>query len=137
MAKRLTISDAVDAFDLYALYSEILDSYEEEYYTQSPDEASDLYDLMSEHEDLYEFSVDSDGDYSESFERNLKDALSIVFDEQGLDGDFEDDYSDDDLDDTLDDDDMDGSHIDGYDDDDEESSRTRGDFDDFDEDRDD
>lgn len=136
MAKRLTISDAVDAFDLYALYSEIIDSYEEEFYAQSP-EASDLYDLIAEHEDIYEFSPDSDGDYSESFERNLKDALAVVFEELGLDGDFEHDYSDDDdMEDALEDDDMDGSYMDGYEDE-EETSQTQGDFDDFDEDRDD
>lgn len=133
MAKKMTISDAVDAFDLYALYSEILDSYEEEFYTQSPDEVSDLYDLIAEHEELYEFSPDPDGDYSESFERNLKDALSIIFEELGLDGDFIDDYPEDDMEDTLEDDDMDGSYIEGYEDE-EEGSQTRGDFDDFDED---
>ncbi|MCF8091945.1 MAG: hypothetical protein K9K21_00145 [Desulfotignum sp.] len=83
MAKWMTISDAVDAFDLYDLFSEIVDSYNEE--MDDPDSiASELMDLLEEHEEEYEFFADPDGDYTESFERNLRDAVWAVFEEYGL-----------------------------------------------------
>jgi hypothetical protein len=109
VVETMTISDAVDAFSLFDLYSEILDSYGEEFDTQSS-VASDLYDLISEHEDEYEFSPDSEGDYAESFERNLKEAVSIIFEEHGLDGDFDIEFSTD----AMDDDEISGIYIEGY-----------------------
>ena len=113
MAEKMTITDAVDAFCLFDLFTEILDSYGEEFDTQSS-VASDLYDLISEHEDVYEFSLDSEGDYAESFERNLKEAVSITFEEHGLDADFEGDYSADDIDDEIS-----GIYIEGFEEDEE------------------
>lgn len=83
MAKWMTISDAVDAFDLYDLYSDIVDSFSEE--MDDPDAiASELMELLEEHDEEYEFSADPDGDYAESFERNLRDAIGFIFDEFGL-----------------------------------------------------
>lgn len=125
MVEKMTISDAVDVFGLHVFFSEVLDSYGEEFDTQSS-VASDLYDLILEHEDDYEFSPDSEGDYAESFERNLKEAVSIIFEEHGMDGDFDVDFSTD----TMDDDEISGIYIGGY----EEGPRLkRGDFDDSDE----
>jgi hypothetical protein len=109
MVEKMTINDAVDVFSLYDLFSEILDSYGEEFDTQSS-VASDLYDLISEHEEEYEFSPDSEGDYAESFERNLKEAVSIIFEEHGLEGDFDGDYSTE----TMEDDEISGIYMDGY-----------------------
>ncbi|WP_024334382.1 hypothetical protein [Desulfotignum balticum] len=83
MSKWMTISEAVDAFDLYNLFSEIIDSYSDE--MDDPEAvASELIELLEEHEEEYEFSSDSDGDYSESFERNLRDAIGYVFEEFNL-----------------------------------------------------
>lgn len=126
MAEKMTISDAVDAFGLYALFSEIIDSYGEEFDTQSS-VTSDLYDLIAEHEEDYEFLPDSEGDYSESFERNLKEAVSIIFEELGLEMDFEDDYSED----AIDDDEIPGLFIDGFE---EDATRNSEDLDELDED---
>ncbi|WP_321492607.1 hypothetical protein [uncultured Desulfobacter sp.] len=106
MAKKMTIFDAVEAFELYDLYEDIIDAYEAEFYTRSEMEA-DLRDLIEEHEEIYEFSAD-DGDYSESFERNLKEAISIIFDDHGLDVDFDDEYMDDDDMDVYDDESLEG-----------------------------
>jgi hypothetical protein len=131
MAEKMTISDAVDAYSLFDLFTEILDSYGEEFDTQSS-VASDLYDLIEEHEDAYEFSPDPDGDYAESFERNLKEAVSIIFEEHGLDVDFEGAYFADDIDDE-----MSGVYIEGFE---EDGELEGGDFeqsDEFDEDEDD
>lgn len=83
MSKWMTISEAVDAFDLYNLFSEIIDSYSDE--MDDPDAvASELIELLEEHEEAYEFSSDPDGDYAESFERNLRDAVGYVFEEFNL-----------------------------------------------------
>ena len=83
MARWMTISDAVDAFDLYDLFSDIVDSYSEE--MDDPDSlASELMELLEEHDEEYEFSADPDGDYTESFERNLRDAVGFIFEEFGL-----------------------------------------------------
>jgi hypothetical protein len=83
MSKWMTISEAVDAFDLYNLFSEIIDSYSDE--MDDPEAvASELIELLEEHEEAYEFSSDSDGDYAESFERNLRDAIGYVFEEFNL-----------------------------------------------------
>jgi len=102
MAKKMTISDAVEVFELYDLYEEIIDAYEADFYTQSEMEA-DLRDLIEEHDEIYEFSVDEDDDYAESFERNLKEAISMIFDDHGLDLELDDQF-------------MDGDDIDVYDD---------------------
>lgn len=107
MAKWMTISDAVDAFDLYDLFSDIIDSYSEE--MDDPEAiASELTELLEEHEEEYEFSPDADGDYAESFERNLRDAIGYVFEEFNLgelpEVDFDDpDVDEDDLTDIYDD----------------------------------
>ena len=83
MSKWMTISEAVDAFDLYDLFSEIIDSYSDE--MDDPEAvASELIELLEEHEEAYEFSSDADGDYAESFERNLRDAVGYVFEEFNL-----------------------------------------------------
>lgn len=102
MAKKMTIFDAVEAFELYDLYEDIIDAYEADFYARSEME-TDLRDLIEEHEELYEFSSDEDDDYAESFERNLKEAISIIFDDHGLDVQFDDAF-------------MDGDDIDVYDD---------------------
>ncbi len=107
MSKWMTISDAVDAFDLYDLFSEIIDSYSDE--MDDPDAvASELTELLEEHEEEYEFSADSDGEYAESFERNLRDAIGYVFEEFNLgelpDVEFDDpDVGEDDLTDIYND----------------------------------
>jgi hypothetical protein len=107
MPKWMTISDAVDAFDLYDLFSEIIDSYSEE--MDDPDAiASELTELLEEHEEEYEFSADPDGDYAESFERNLRDAIGYLYEEFNLGElpvvDFDDpDVDEDDLTDIYDD----------------------------------
>jgi hypothetical protein len=83
MAQWMTITDAVDAFDLYDLFSEIVDSYSLE--MDDPDSiASELIELLEEHEEEYEFTADADGDYTESFERNLRDAVGFIFEEYNL-----------------------------------------------------
>lgn len=103
MAKKMTIFDAVEAFELYDLYEDIIDAYEANFYARAEMEA-DLRDLIEEHDEIYEFSEEEDDDYAESFERNLKEAISIIFDDHGLDAQ---------LDDAL----MDGDDMDVYDDD--------------------
>lgn len=88
MAKHMTISDAVDAYDLYDFFSEFLDAYESDFYARSEIE-TELRDLIEEHEETYEFTPDEDGDYSESLERNLREALGIIFEEHGVEHLFE------------------------------------------------
>lgn len=92
MAKRLTIQAAVEEFELYDLYNEIIESYGEE--LEDPSLVSDLYDLIDEYEEVFEFFPDSEGDFSESFERNLRDAVNTIIEENEelvlADEDFED-----------------------------------------------
>lgn len=122
MVKKMTIFDAVEAFDLYDLYEEIIDAYEAEFYAQSEMEA-DLRDLIEEHDEIYEFSADEDDCYSESFERNLKEAVSMIFDDHGLDAQLDDDQF------------MDEDDIDVYDDEPMATSPSRNEDDgDFEED---
>ena len=102
MAEKLTISDAIEAFELYDLYEEIIEAYEADFYTRSEMEA-DLRDLIEEHDEIYEFSPDEDDGYAESFERNLKEAISMIFDDHGLDIELDEEF-------------MDGDDIDVYDD---------------------
>jgi len=93
MAKRLTVQLAVEEFELYDLYNDIIESYGQE--LEDPSLVSDLYDLIDEYEEEYEFWSDSDGDFSESFERNLRDAITTIV-EGNEDLVFvDDDYSDD------------------------------------------
>ena len=119
MAKWMTIKDALEELDLLDLLNEILESYVEESEDQVLIE-SELHDLLEEHEEEYEFVPDSDGDYSESFERNVKEALAIIIEEEGLIP--EDDFSDDGLDDM----DMDGIYDDDMDEDQENDPRGHG-----------
>nr|WP_320193203.1 hypothetical protein [uncultured Desulfobacter sp.] len=124
MAKKMTIFDAVEAFELYDLYEDIIDAYEADFYDQSEMQA-DLRDLIEEHDEIYEFSIDEDDGYAESFERNLKEAISIIFDDHGLDAQLDDDF-------------LDGDDIEGYDDEPlTGSSGQNEDEDDFGEDEDD
>ncbi|WP_320040319.1 hypothetical protein [uncultured Desulfobacter sp.] len=124
MAKKMTIFDAVEVFELYDLYEDIIDAYEADFYDQSEMEA-DLRDLIEEHDEIYEFSIDEDDGYAESFERNLKEAISIIFDDHGLDAQLDDDF-------------LDGDDIEGYDDEPLiGSSGQNEDEDDFGEDEDD
>ncbi|MDD4272610.1 hypothetical protein [Desulfobacter postgatei] len=110
MAKKMTISDAVEVFDLYDLYEEIIDAYEADFYTRSEMEA-DLRDLIEEHDEIYEFSADEDDGYAESFERNLKEAISMIFDDHGLDLDLDDQFMDEDDIDVYDDEPMVGTPV--------------------------
>ena len=93
MAKKMTIFDAIEAFEVDDLYEDILDAYEVDFYAQSEVDA-DLRDLLEEHEEIYEFSADEDDDYAESFERNLKEAISMIFDDYGLDVQLDDPFMD-------------------------------------------
>ena len=77
--KRLTIQAAVEEFELYDLYNDIIESYGDE--LEDPSLVSDLYDLIDEYEEVFEFFQDADGDYIESFERNLRDAITTIVEE--------------------------------------------------------
>ncbi|WP_300458901.1 hypothetical protein [Desulfobacula sp.] len=79
MTKRLTIQMAVDEFDCYDLYKEIIESYGED--LEDPSLISDLYDLIDEYDEEFDFWPDLEGDFSESFERNLKDAITTLVEE--------------------------------------------------------
>ena len=102
MAKKMTIFDAVEAFDLYELYEEIIDDYETNFYARSEMDA-DFRDLIEEHDELYEFSVDEDEGYAGSFERNLKEAIRLIFDDHGLDVRLDNQFMDEDDIDMYDD----------------------------------
>lgn len=88
----MTIQSAVEEFELYDLYSDIIESYGED--LEDPSLVSDLYDLIDEYEEEYDFTADSDGDYADSFERNLRDAITTIVEENEelafVDDDFED-----------------------------------------------
>lgn len=79
MTKILTIQEAIDEFELFVLYSDIIETCGE--HLEDPSLVSDLYDLIDEHEEEYEFQSDQDGDYSESFEKNVLEAIHIIFEE--------------------------------------------------------
>ena len=51
MAKRLTIQAAVEEFELYDLYNDIIESYGDE--LEDPSLVSDLYDLIDEYEEEF------------------------------------------------------------------------------------
>jgi hypothetical protein len=76
MVKKLTVQLAVEEFELYDLYTDIIESYGQE--LEDPSLVSDLYDLIDEDEEEYEFWPDSNGDFSESFERNLREAIITI-----------------------------------------------------------
>lgn len=102
MAEKMTIFDALEAYELYDLYEDIIDACETEFFAQSEEVDAGLRDLIEEHDEVYDFIPDEDGDYSESFERNLKEAVSIIFDDHGLEAQFDDDF----MDDSMTDDDI-------------------------------
>ena len=102
MAKRLTIQAAVEEFELYDLYNDIIESYGDE--LEDPSLVSDLYDLIDEYEEIFEFFPDSDGDYTDSFERNLRDAITTIVEENEALSFVDDDFVDEDIPEIFDED---------------------------------
>lgn len=92
MGKKLTIQAAVEAFEFYHLYNEVIDSYAGDLDDPS---ISDLHELIDEHEEVFEFVPDSKGEYTKSFERNLRQAVAAIIeiaeDLTFVDDEFEDD----------------------------------------------
>ncbi len=133
MAKWMTIKEALEELDMFALYDDVIESWINELENLSPLEV-DLNDLLEEHDEEYEFFQDQDGDWTESFERNLKEAITIILEEQGhiVDDEFSNG--------AMDDEDMDDLYEDGFDEDPEKSDRRNGadleDYDDYDKDDD-
>ncbi|MCG8616326.1 MAG: hypothetical protein MI802_08925 [Desulfobacterales bacterium] len=107
MAEKMTITDAVDAFELYDLFNEILDTYETDFYARSEID-TELRDLLEESDDEYEFAPDEDGEYGESLERNLKEALGLIFEEHGVEQPFDEEF----MEDAMDDDEIAGLYND-------------------------
>jgi hypothetical protein len=93
MAKTMTIQLAVEEFELYDLYNDVIESYGQD--LEDPSLVSDLYDLIDEYEEEYEFLPDSEGDFSDSFERNLRDCITTIVEEnedlEFIDEEFPDD----------------------------------------------
>jgi hypothetical protein len=110
MGAYMTIYDAVDAFDLYETFNEILDTFEPDFYARSEID-TDLRDLIEEHEETYEFIPDEDGGYTDSLDRNLKEALGGIFEEHGV-AFFDDEFAED----AMDDDDIADIYDDGLED---------------------
>ena len=102
MAKRLTIQAAVEEFELYDLYNDVIESYGDE--LEDPSLVSDLYDLIDEYEEAFEFFPDSDGDYTDSFERNLRDAITTIVEENEALSFVDDDFVDEDIPEIFDED---------------------------------
>ena len=102
MAKRLTIQAAVEEFELYDLYNDIIESYGDE--LEDPSLVSDLYDLIDEYEEKYDFFPDPDGDYTESFERNLRDAITTIVEENEELSFVDEDFADEDIPEIFDED---------------------------------
>jgi hypothetical protein len=100
--KRLTIQDALEEFELYDLYNDIIESYGEE--LEDPSLVSDLYDLIDEYEEKYDFFPDPDGDFTESFERNLRDAITTIVEENEELSFVDDDFADEDIPEIFDED---------------------------------
>lgn len=92
MPKVMTIQDAVEELGLYDVYNDIIESYADE--LEDPDMVSDLYDLIDEYEEEFDFWPDSDGDYTDSFEKNLKEAIETIVEEANTLSFIDDDYSD-------------------------------------------
>ncbi len=100
--KRLTIQDALEEFEFYDLYNDIIESYGEE--LEDPSLVSDLYDLIDEYEEKYDFFPDPDGDYTESFERNLRDAITTIVEENEELSFVDEDFADEDIPEIFDED---------------------------------
>jgi hypothetical protein len=100
--KRLTIQDALEEFECYDLYNDIIESYGEE--LEDPSLVSDLYDLIDEYEEKYDFFPDSDGDYTESFERNLRDAITTIVEENEALSFVDEDFAEEDIPEIFDED---------------------------------
>ncbi|MCM2283482.1 MAG: hypothetical protein NDI81_01815 [Desulfobacula sp.] len=100
--KRLTIQDALEEFEFYDLYNDIIESYGEE--LEDPSLVSDLYDLIDEYEEKYDFFPDPDGDFTESFERNLRDAITTIVEENEELSFVDDDFADEDIPEIFDED---------------------------------
>ncbi|MFH2093623.1 MAG: hypothetical protein ABIJ31_14790 [Pseudomonadota bacterium] len=92
MPKVMTIQDAVEELDLYDVYNDIIESYADE--LEDPSLVSDLYDLIDEYDEEFEFWADSDGDYTDSFEKNLKEAIETIVEEEDSLSFIDDDYTD-------------------------------------------
>ncbi len=75
MGDKLTILLAVEEFELYHLYNEIIDSYIDDLEDPS---VSDLRELLEEYDNEFEFVSDTNGDYTKSFERNLREAIATI-----------------------------------------------------------
>lgn len=92
MAKRLTIQLAVEEFDLYDLYTDIVESYGDDLEDPS---LNDLYELLEEFDEEFEFVPDASGDFSAGFERNLREAIALILEETEelsfVDDEFEED----------------------------------------------
>lgn len=103
MAKKFTIQDAVEEFELYDLYKDIIESYGKN--LEDPSFVSDIYDLIDEYDEEIEFWPDSEGDFSESFKRNLKEVIITIVEESEDLVFIDDSYSnDDDIPEIYDDD---------------------------------
>lgn len=100
--KRLTIQDALEEFEFYDLYNDIIESYGEE--LEDPSLVSDLYDLIDEYEEKYDFFPDPDGDYTESFERNLRDAITTIVEENEELSFVDEDFAEEDIPEIFDED---------------------------------
>ena len=100
--KRLTIQDAVEEFDLFDLYNEVIESFADE--LEDPSLVSDLYDLIDEYEEEFEFTKDSEGDLSASFERNLRDAIMTIVEETEALAFVDDEFDDDEIPELYEDD---------------------------------
>lgn len=107
MTKRMTIQLAVEEFELFDLYNDVIESYGED--LEDPDLVSDLFDLIDEYEEEYDFTPDPEGDYAESFERNLIDSITTIVEESEEMSFVDDDFSDDDDIPIIDDDDFEKS----------------------------
>lgn len=127
MAKRLTIQAAVEEFELYDLYNDIIESYGDE--LEDPSLVSDLYDLIDEYEEVFEFFPDSDGDYTDSFERNLRDAITTIVEENEALSFVDDDFVDGDIPEIFDEDfDLDMDEDEGEDDEEDDDEEEPEDF---------
>ncbi len=92
MIRKLTIPLAVEEFEFYDLYSDIIESYSEDLDDPS---LSDLYEMIEEYEEDFEFFPNSEGDFTTSFEKNLREAVATIIETTEelsfVDDEFEDD----------------------------------------------
>ena len=92
MIRKLTIPLAVEEFDFYDLYSDIIESYSDDLDDPS---LSDLYEMIEEYEKEFEFFPNSEGDFTTSFEKNLREAVATIIETTEelsfVDDEFEDD----------------------------------------------